>query len=310
MSKAAAIELLGWAADNEIGHRGFLKLGGENLIFAALDGGNKSLGIGRPLDQVLGDGETQSFLRNVLRTCTEALLHQRSSDFVAEQIRADLMVRMQSASDQILDVALDHAALLHDLVDLIEASLMRLEGADAAARIAGRDRAKIWESQADRLVSQVRTLVARNGADVMWRNVLVHADDAADGLEEVMFNISLLSKDGRLVAREPIERLVRQLAAGVEDYIRALSLTAYLHRGAAREDVRDLLTLVDRLRDMEHATDAIEREALERLVETGSDPRALLLEHEIAANLEAVGDALMHAGFSLSDHVLETRLRG
>lgn len=310
MGKSAAIDLLGWAADAEIGHRGFLKLGGENLIFAALDGANKNLGIGRPLGQVLGDAETMTFMRSVLRTCTEEILQQRSADFVAEQIRADLMARMQTASDQVLDFALDHAALVHDLVDLIEAALMRLEASSPAQRQATRDRAKKWESQADRLVNQVRTLVARNGADMIWRQVLVHADDAADGLEEVMFNISLLPADGRLVAREPILRLVRQLVAGVEDYVRALALTVHLHRGAAREDVRDLLTLVDQLRDMEHATDAIEREAMACLVAAPTEPRNLLIEHEIASNLEAVGDALMHAGFTLSDHVLEARLKG
>lgn len=310
MGKSAAIELLGWAADAEIGHRGFLKLGGENLVFAALDGANKNLGLGRPLSQLLGDDETQAFMRSVFRTCTEAIQNQRSADFVAEQIRADLMARMQTASDQVLDLALDHAALLHDLVDLVEAALMRLAGAAPDMRLERRERAKKWESQADRLVNQVRTLVARNGADAIWQRVLIYADDAADGLEEVMFNISLLPAGSHLMAQEPMLRLVRHLVAGVEDYIRALSLTIHIHRGAAREDVRDLLTLVDRLRDMEHATDAVEREALERLVAAPTEARGLLLEHEIAANLEAVGDALMHAGFTLSDHVLEARLRG
>ncbi|MBK8157696.1 MAG: hypothetical protein IPK59_02510 [Rhodospirillaceae bacterium] len=74
--------------------------------------------------------------------------------------------------------------------------------------------------------------------------------------------------------------------------------------------MRDLLTLVDQLRDMEHATDAIEREAMECLVAAPTEPRNLLIEHEIASNLEAVGDALMHAGFTLSDHVLDARLKG
>ncbi|WP_374376281.1 hypothetical protein [Dongia sp.] len=310
MSKAAALELLGWAADQRIGHRGFLKLGGENLIFAALEGAGKNLGIGRPLDQVLGDADTQSFMRNVFRTCTEALMAQRSAEFVAQQIRADLMARMQTASDQVLVFALDHAALLHDLVDLIQAAIMRIESITPEDRLTYRRRAKAWESDADRLVNQVRTLVARNGAEPVWRSVLVHADDAADALEEVMFTISLLPPHMRLTAQRPIVELVRQLVSGVEDYVRALSLSIHLHRGAAREDVRDLLTLVDCLRDMEHATDAVAREALESLVKSPLDARGLLLEHEIAANLEAVGDSLMHAGLTLSDHVLEGRLKG
>ncbi len=310
MSKQAAIDLLGWAADSEIGHRGFLKLGGENLIYAALDGGGRSAGLGRPLDQILGERETLLFMRNVLRTCTDSLLSHRSADYVAEQIRADLMVRIQSASDQVLDVALDHAALLHDLADLVEGQLMRLGAEPKKEPNAARQRAKKWESDADRLVNRVRNQVARNGVDPMWRNVLVHADDAADELEEAMFNISLLPEGATLASRETILRLVRQITGGIEDYVRALSLTAHIHRGAAREDVRDLLMLVDRLRDMEHASDETERDALTTLVTSAVQPQLMLLEHLIAANLESVGDAIMHAGFVLGDHVLEARLRG
>ncbi|WP_374377677.1 hypothetical protein [Dongia sp.] len=309
MSKQAAIELLGWAADNEIGHRGFLKLGGENLIYAALDGGGRAASLGRPLDQILGERETMLFMRNVLRTCTESLNAHRSTDYVAEQIHADLMVRIQSASDQVLDVALDHAALLHDLADLVEAAVMRLGNGGGQAGNAGA-RAKLWESNADRLVNRVRNQVARNGVDPMWRSVLTHADDAADQLEEVVFNLDLLPQGANLVARDIILRLVRQIAGGIEDYVRALSLMAHMHRGAAREDLRDLLTLIDRLRDMEHATDATERDALVKLLSGPTEPRLLLLEHEIAANLEAAGDAIMHAGFVLGDHVLEARLKG
>ncbi|MBK8157695.1 MAG: hypothetical protein IPK59_02505 [Rhodospirillaceae bacterium] len=214
MGKSAAIDLLGWAADAEIGHRGFLKLGGENLIFAALDGANKNLGIGRPLGQVLGDEETRTFMRSVLRTCTDAILQQRSADFRRRtDPRRSHGPHAQTASDQVLDLALDHAALLHDLVDLIEAALMRLEQSVQIAPRHPCPRQEMGEPGGSPRQPGAH-LVPRNNADMIWRQVLVHADDAADALEEVMFNISLLPEGSRLVAREPILRLVRQLVAG------------------------------------------------------------------------------------------------
>src|SRR5208283_3310935 len=49
----AAIGILKWAAEHEFGHRGFLKLGGERLIFDALEQAVKTpLRLGQRLDEM------------------------------------------------------------------------------------------------------------------------------------------------------------------------------------------------------------------------------------------------------------------
>ena len=59
IGKPGAIELLAWAADAELGHRAFLELGGERIVFAAIEGAMKvPPPYGTPLREVLGPSAT------------------------------------------------------------------------------------------------------------------------------------------------------------------------------------------------------------------------------------------------------------
>ena len=69
------VALLRSAAETEIGHRGFLELGGARLVNQAIEAtAGSSMHFGDRLCDVLGDAETLEFLRFVFRTATEGLL--------------------------------------------------------------------------------------------------------------------------------------------------------------------------------------------------------------------------------------------
>ena len=69
VGKKAAVALLRWAADAECGHRAFLELGGERLIFAAIEQAMKvPPPYGTPLRDVLGTEATVGVLRFALQT--------------------------------------------------------------------------------------------------------------------------------------------------------------------------------------------------------------------------------------------------
>jgi len=54
------IEILKWAADRNYGHRAFLKLGGEQLLYGAIRQiGDPSIHYGHQLDEVLGKERQQ-----------------------------------------------------------------------------------------------------------------------------------------------------------------------------------------------------------------------------------------------------------
>ncbi len=66
------LALLRWAAEAEVGHRGFLELGGARLVNQAIEAtAGSAMHFGDRLCDVLGDAETLEFLRFVFRTATE-----------------------------------------------------------------------------------------------------------------------------------------------------------------------------------------------------------------------------------------------
>ena len=69
------LDLLRWAAEAEIGHRGFLELGGGRLVNQAIEAAaGSAMHFGDRLCDVLGDAPTLDFLRFAFRTATEGLL--------------------------------------------------------------------------------------------------------------------------------------------------------------------------------------------------------------------------------------------
>ncbi|HSN23646.1 MAG TPA: hypothetical protein VLS45_05690, partial [Methylomicrobium sp.] len=106
-----AVDILQWAASNNLGHRGFLQAGGEALIFAAIEQAGRGLiRYGQPLDEVLGSEATCEFLRFVLRTAAESILANRSLRLIQDEVKAELLKLFQSAELTALALACDHAA--------------------------------------------------------------------------------------------------------------------------------------------------------------------------------------------------------
>ena len=72
--RRVCLQVLRWAADHDYGHLGFLTLGGEQLIFEALEASGKlPLPPGGQLSDVLGPERTAEFLEFTLHTASEGL---------------------------------------------------------------------------------------------------------------------------------------------------------------------------------------------------------------------------------------------
>jgi hypothetical protein len=310
LSKSATLHLLDWAADNEVGHRGFLALGGERLVFDLLDTVMiRSGGGGQRLDELLGQEQAMEFLRFLLRSASEALRQGRSEISLFQELRADLTMRLENTADRLTDLILDHAALTLDIANLVRESLIRPAGADGTAK-ARAQRAKRWETEADHVLLRLRGLAEQSDDAATWRRIASAADDATDALEEAMFSLTLLADAAeRDAVRQALDRLAGLVAGGTQDYIRAVAAARRLHRGASRESVRCFLASLERLRGMEHATDEAEREVVTALTAEPIEARRLFVVAGLAQQLESAGDALLHAGLMLGDHVLDQRLR-
>ena len=68
------IALLDWAAEFEVGHRGFLELGGAQLINRAIEStAGSAMHFGDRLCDVLGDEAAMDFVRFVFRAAMEGI---------------------------------------------------------------------------------------------------------------------------------------------------------------------------------------------------------------------------------------------
>ena len=307
VGKKEALRLLQWAAAQDLGHMGFLRLGGAHAVFDALDFAARGRGhFGQTLEDVLGNGRAERFLQFVLRCATSEFLAGRSESLIHDELRAELLRQLRGSSQSVLDLVCEHAGLVVEIAGAVRDALTglgRSDGQDAAERLAAR--CKRWESDADRLVNEVRD-AARTAPEAAYLQELVQrADDVADDLEETAFLATLLRRAGvGAVLLGALATLAARLVAGSQELVRALEVVRALGPAAAREDLRDFLEAIHRIGRIEHETDELKRRVAAELAAAGTNAREIHLAAESAAELELAADHLQHAALLLRDRVL------
>jgi len=310
--RRVCLEVLRWAADNDLGHMGFLVLGGERLIFDALEAaGTLPLPPGAQLSDFLGAERTAEFLKFTLRTASEGLRGGRSEFFIRDEISAELRHYIDTAHQGLLEVAAEHAALIVELA-MAARDVLLLSGQSL-----GRERlplvverARKWEHCADELVGRGRSATRRGDEPGPIFNLLTTADDVADLLEDAIFRLSLLLPDQpERSGAAPLQDLAALLVQGAQEYLKAVENARLLHRGSTREQVGDFLEAVDRTITIEHQTDDAHRRAQATIREFSGDFKQWHLFIGVADNLEGAADALMRSVLILRDDILAKVLR-
>jgi hypothetical protein len=231
--RRVCLEVLRWAADHDYGHRGFLSLGGDQLIFDALQtAGRLPLPPGGQLSDVLGAERTAEFLKYTLQTASEGLRAGRSEFLLRDEVSAELRHYIDTVHQGLLEVAAEHAALVVELAQVARDLLL------AAGPALGRDvvrrtvlRARKWEHRADDLVNRCRAARGRGDAPGPILDLLVTADDSADGLEEAIFWMSLLPDEVAAGMPVPLGDLARLVLEGAQEYLKAVENARRLVRG-------------------------------------------------------------------------------
>jgi len=301
-----AVELLEWAAEQDLGHRAFLQLGGERLIYDALEQAVRTpLRYGEKLHEMIGIEAARDYLRFVLETASAGMRDGRSQMLIRDRVRAELFNHFRSAQQRLLAETGSHAAIVERLAEgLFEAVRAgAMLGSEAFARNA--DHAKQLESQADDIVRTIRSTVQHIAGTEIFRRIVEIADDAADALEDAAF-LAALAVDGEVTAQvpAPLVELAELVVEGAKSFQRAVEAAPLVHRGGGRDPVQNFLEAADRLVTVEHQTDARERDVTVALMGSTIDCRHLYLVGEIAHHLEEAADALLRAGLTLRDHVL------
>jgi hypothetical protein len=300
VSRKSALQLLDWAAKKEVGHRAYLEAGGDAVIGGLLETVSKATGgFYISLQSALGEDGAVQFLKEMLRLCSDEMRKGTATAALRDLLRADLLTRVASISDRILDLAIDHAALTLDLGDLVRAAL--LEGQAAPHAVA--ERGARLESLADHQVGLIRDLCG-SGRERAWRDIGSAADNAADELEEVTFYLQVLPGEIPAGARDGLLLLAEQVVSAIKYYVRLLCALRNLRSGAPRQEMRESLAFVEKLHDEEHATDKAERDVFCALMGAEVPAKTLHVVTAVAAGLERTADELLRVGRLITDHAV------
>ncbi len=305
VEKEDAIAVLAEVARLDIGHRAWLQVGGERLIFAAMQAaGEGAFRIGDRLDEVIGVADAHAFLVAVMRLACDALRRGQPAALVADETRMLLAQHVRQRTSE-FDLLAEHASYCQTLAQAVSDGLAH--GAERSGKAAGElaARSKAWERKADHLVMQAREKAERQPR---WRPVaklVEQSDDVADALEEAAFLISLMADHHLKGWNDDVRKVLARLAATVlqatQDQVRALAIARTLGNNSEAADNDAFLGATWRVLQAERQCDALLRDARRVILGAVQDAPSLMLANDLAGALELASDRLLAAAYALRD---------
>ncbi len=301
-----AVSLLRWAADQNLGHMAFLSLGGERLVYDAVERAAKvPARYGEPLSDVLGRDATLAVVRFALRAASEGLRAGKSPLLIRDELRVEVLRHAQASHRRLIDTAAEHASLIVESAQALQTTLVRLgifEDDDFLTRQAAR--AAGWEHDADEIVVAQRQAAGRVEGGGTVAALTTMADDAIDLIEEGVFLLTLVPREAIPVVRPILMPLASILVMASREHLKAVEIAREVVDGASPDDLEDFIVAVDRVASLEHDADDAERAARAAMVATAPDFRTLYVADNLARAAETATDALLRSALGLRDHVL------
>jgi uncharacterized protein Yka (UPF0111/DUF47 family) len=309
---ADAVEILTRAAEEETGHIAFLELGGERLIYEALElASSIPLRYGEPLHEILGMEQTMEYLQFVLRTASKGLLANTSHFLLQNEIRAELLRYFRNAHEGMMDLCEEHASYSIEIASIVLESLwVASDQHDPLIISRNASRGKEWEHNADDLVNRMRNLSQRIQNPEFFISLIATADDVADYLEEAGFFITLIPvhSDSKDIFFE-LRNLAELVLKGCRGYLKILIAAQEFHSTSQREDLKDILTAVDEVFSVERLCDESLRRTERVIFEQCTDFKEFQLYLEIARTLEEASNTLLKVAFHVRDYMIESMNR-
>lgn len=299
-----AIAILDWAARNRVGHRGFLQLGGRDLIAAAVHhAAPMRIGFGERLDQVLGPEGAVDFLKSALRISTEALLQGGSLRLARDRIEAELARHLQRLDTALLAVVIRQAGLARSIADGIATFIADQAAGRPFDQTTLAARARAIEEKADGIAIETRGEIVRFEADRSIERLVNRVEEAIDELEQAAFIASLVPAALPAELLAPLGDLCAAAIAGTEAVASGIAAAADVPEGG-KLDVEDALACAGRLIEAEHAGDAAERAVTATVLRNGFDLTTALSVLDLTRALERATDHMAGFGHLLRDRVL------
>ena len=299
-----AVRILDWAARHRVGHRGFLELGGAELVASAVHHAASSrIGFGERLDNALGEDGAVDFLKTVLRVSAEALLHGSSVRQARDRIEAALVAHLERVDSALLAIVIRQAGLARDIAAGLADAMTERKAHRSVNALALSKRAQLIEEKADRIIVEARSEIARFDPDHGIEGLANQIEDAIDELEQAAFVASLVPAQIPPALVDSLTELCAAAVCGAEAAVTGAAAAAEVPEGH-RVDTEDALAAVGRLIDCEHRGDAAERAVTASVISGPFDLKTALSVLELARALERATDQLARFGHLLREHVL------
>jgi uncharacterized protein Yka (UPF0111/DUF47 family) len=305
--KSDAIELLKWAATNNIGHEAFLKTGDIKLIHTALARATSThVQYGARLDEILGRDGAKCFLMSVLQIASTGLSRRSSPRLIDDEIEAELLMYLQRSDRTLLGAMAEHALVLSGMVERIHTVIAQLRAHQAPADPAlTATLMRNWKSEADMILERARRTIDSVADGWHLRRLLSEGDRAVKVLDEAAFTLTLVADgiDPSVVAL--LDQLADLASRAAREYVRCLEDARDLSRTTGRSELERFLVAVDRLAMIENSCDDAERAVRERMFHgTATDFRQVYVVSELTRQLDRATDSLVHSGLLVRDYVL------
>jgi uncharacterized protein Yka (UPF0111/DUF47 family) len=287
---------------------GFLVLGGDKLIYGALEiAARIPLRYGEPLHQILGTEKSVEYLQWVFKSASQGLLNGKPRSLIQDEIKTELMRYFRSAHEELIEICIEHASLMIEVATAMRNSLLQIQRSGEAEYVTrAAKRAKDWESRADQLVARMRMLSRRVDEAESFFTLIHTADDALDELEEACFFATLL------LLVKPQTTVIRQLTdmseisvRACQEYLKVLIAAQGIRKEYSRDEMQDFLTTVNRVLSLEHECDNALRLAEKAIITDSTDFRELRVYFDLARTIEASTNSLMKSVFIMHDTILE-----
>ena len=308
VKQADAVMLLKWAADNDIGHCGFLQAGDVHLIRVVLErAAPRQMRVGARLDELLGRDSACAFLMTVLAIASAGLANRRSLHLIEDEIEAELLTYLETTDQTVFTAVADHAALVSALSDRVRSALIRLKGhgvGEDTARTA--DVAKVWEQRAAEIVRRSTRLLEYSNDGHNLRRLLTEANTVAALLEQATFTLTLVPRQADHKGVALLDDLADLVSQSAREYVRCIEDARDIRRAATRSDLERFLVAVDRLTDLEHQSHAAERVIETTLMQESSDFREVHVVSATARSFQQAVESLARCSAIVRDYVLST----
>ena len=305
--KSDAIELLKWAAANNIGHEAFLKTGDIKLIHTALARATSThVQYGARLDEILGRDGAKCFLMSVLQIASTGLSRRSSPRLIDDEIEAELLMYLQRSDRTLLGAMTEHALVLAGMVERVHKMIGQLRAHQAPAdTMRTATLMRNWKSDADMILERARRTIDSVADGWHLRRLLSEGDRAVKVLDEAAFTLTLVPEGIDPSVAALLDQLADLASRAAREYVRCLEDARDLSRTTGRAELERFLVAVDRLAMIENSCDDAERAVRERMFHGGAtDFRQVYVVSELTRQLDRATDSLVHSGLLVRDYVL------